>query len=129
MPKCVNANRRKKQICTGDLDTLITIEGRSITPPASGVDATETFTTENLDIWAMLETGRGTVFFDDTNIEKTITHEFSVVFISGLTAENWVLFEGRRFDILMIEDFDERHEYQLLRCNERGTTSNETNEA
>ena len=129
MPRCINANRRKKQICTGDLDTLITIQGRSITPPASGVDATETFTTENLNIWAMLETGKGTVFFDDTNIEKTITHEFSIVFISGLTAENWVLFEGRRFDTLMIEDFDERHEYQLLRCNERGTTSNETNEA
>lgn len=129
MPRCVNAKRRKKQVCTGDLDTLITLQSRNITPPTSGVDATETFADTNADIWSMMETGKGSVFFDDTNIERTITHEFSIVYIAGLTAESWVLFESRYFDILMIEDYDERHEYQLLRCNERGTTSNQANEA
>ena len=129
MPRCVNVGRRKKQICTGDLDLLATVQGRALTPPTSGVDATETFTDLNADIWIMMETGKGTVFFDDTSTEISVTHNIGLVYIAGLTAENWILFEGRRFDILFVEDFDERHEYQWLRCNERGTTSNKANEA
>lgn len=136
MPVCKNVKRRKKQVCTGDLDTLITLQGRTLTPPTAGVDATEVFEDLHEDIWSLLETGKGTVFFDDTNKEVSITHEIIIVFIAGITqdrvgidSEVWVLFEGKRFNILFVEDFDERHEYLLLRCNIRGTTANKANEA
>lgn len=129
MPRCVKLKRKKRQVCIGDLNITITLQNRAITPPLSGVDATETFTDSNPDIWAKLETGRGQTIFDGTNTEVDITHIFTIRFISGITAETWISFESQRFDILDVEDLEERHEFMILRCTNKGTDSNLVNSA
>lgn len=128
MARCIKLKRRKRQVCLGDLDTLITFQNRTITAPFSGVDATEIFTDTD-DVFAKLDTGRGQTIFDGTNEEQIITHTFTIRFISGITAETWVLFESQRLDIADVEDLEERHEFLMLRCNNRGTTANSANEA
>lgn len=129
MPKCIKIRRKHRQICIGDLDELITLQDRNITPPLSGVDATEDFTDANPNVWAMLETVTGQTMFDDTGTERDVTHKFIVRFIEGITAETWITFNNERFDILDTNDLEERHEFILLRASNRGITTNLANHA
>lgn len=129
MPNCVKLRRKRRQVCIGDLDELITLQDRQITPSLTSVDATETFTDTNPDVWAMVETVSGETIFDDTNTERDVTHRFTIRFIDGITAETWISFDGDRIDILNVEDYEGRHEFLLLRASNRGVDTNEANRA
>ncbi len=129
MPQCVKIRRKKRQPCIGDMDDLITLQGRTLTPPASGVDATEEFADTNPDVWALIETVSGETMFDDTGTERDITHLFIISFITGISSETWILFNNDRLDILSVEDLDERHEFLMLRASNRGVDTNEANRA
>lgn len=129
MPSCVKLRRKRRQVCIGDLDELITLQDRKITPSSTGVDAGETFTDTNPAIWAMVETVSGETIFDNTNTERDVTHRFTIRFIDGITAETWISFDGDRIDILNVEDYEERHEFLLLRASNRGVDTNEANRA
>lgn len=129
MPRCQPISRRRRDVCIGDLDELITLQNRAITPSSSGVDATETFTDTNPDVWAMLETRRGETIFDGTGMERDVTHVFTIRFISGVSAETWISFGGKRFDILDVENLEERDEWLKMRATNRGVDSNSASEA
>lgn len=129
MPTCVKIRRKKRQPCIGDMDELITLQGRTLTPPTSGVDATEEFADTNPDVWALVETVSGETMFDNTNTERDVTHKFIIRFIDGVTSETWILFNSDRLDILGVEDYDERHDFLLLRATNRGIDANEANRA
>lgn len=128
MPKCMKLRRKKRQPCIGDLDTEITLQDRAITPPTTTVDFTETFT-ENAIVWAMVNTVRGKTEFDEADVERSITHEFTVRFLDGITSETWVLLENERYDIIDVEDFEERHDWLILRCAKLGSTTQAVNDA
>jgi len=121
MAECKRLRRKKRQVCIGDLDAQITLQNRAITVPSFGVpDFDEIFS--DIDThWAKMDTVRGKTFFDGVNTETNITHEFTIRYIDGITTETWVLFESRRFDVLDFEDLEERHEWIILSCVERGT--------
>ena len=127
MPICVKLRRKRRQPCVGDLDTLITLQDRALTPPTE-VDFTELFT-ENSIVWAMVNTVRGKTAFDEANVERDITHEFTIRFAEGITSETWVLFEGKRHDIIDTEDLEERHAWLVLRCAKLGPTTQVVNDA
>ena len=129
MPTCVKIQRKKRQPCIGDMNELITLQGRVLTAPTSGVDASEEFTDSNTDVWALVETVSGEVIFDGTGQERDVTHKFIVRFIDGVTSETWILFNSERLDILGVEDYDERHDFLLLRATNRGIDTNEANRA
>jgi SPP1 family predicted phage head-tail adaptor len=122
MPVCKQITRKRRNVCIGDLDSLITIENRAIEPPDfDTVDFDETFTTGVADAWALIETVRGKTFFDGVSTEIDITHWIYINFDATVTAESWVkLDDGRRLDILRVENLDERSDFQLLECNDRG---------
>jgi len=134
---CDKIKGKRRKVCIGDLDRLVKLENRSITAPSDGVDYTETFTNKQIsgspipsgEVWAMIESVSGETVFDATNIERDVTHRIYIRFISGITASTWILFEGIRFNILDVEDLDFRHEFQLLRCTIRGTSSRSNNAA
>lgn len=128
MAKCVKIKRKRRQLCIGDLDTEIVLQDRKIIAPTTTVDFSENFT-EAAIVWAKMDTGRGKTAFDDSEIETDITHEFSIRYLDGITAETWILFENRRFDIIDVEDMEERHEWLVLRCSERGPDSLAVNDA
>lgn len=128
MPKCSTIQRKKRKICIGDMDEQIVLQSRNITPPATdGVDFSETFTGK-ATVWAMVNTVSGQTLFDGTGTERDITHEIGIRFLSGVTAEDWVLFNDERIDIVDVQDLEERHEFMLLKCSNRGTTANAANE-
>jgi len=99
----------------------ITLQNRNIKPPVFGsVDAGMTFSGDNT-VQAIVKTERGKTLFDGVSIDQVITHRITLEFIVGVTAETWILFNGRRFDILDVENCGEKDEVLILRCNDRGT--------
>jgi SPP1 family predicted phage head-tail adaptor len=106
----------------GDLDNVITLENRAIqAPDFDTVDFDEEFTAPNPPVPAMIQTVSGKTFFDGVSTEIDITHWIYINFDAAVTAETWVKFtDGRRLDILRVENLDERSQYQLLHCTDRG---------
>jgi SPP1 family predicted phage head-tail adaptor len=121
MPRCSPIQRRHRKPCIGDLDTEITLENRAIQAPNFGlIDFDESFSTNSI-AWALIETVRGKTFFDGVSTEVDITHWVYINFDATVTAETWIkLSDGRRLDILRVEDLEERSEFMLLHCNDRG---------
>ncbi len=128
MPKCIKLQRKKRLPCVGDLNTEITLQDRAITPPTTTVDFSESFT-ENAVVWAMMNTVRGKTAFDGAGVEKDISHEFTIRWLTGVDSETWILIENERYDIIDTEDLEERHEWLVLRCAKLGTTTQAVNSA
>jgi len=120
MSRCVHVGNKRRVVCAGDLIHSITIENRAITPPVAGsVDFTETFSTSST-VLAAIQTVKGKTFFDGVNQrDQEVTHEFYVRYDAAVTAQSWVKYNNRRFDILDVEDFDERNEWMKLICTDK----------
>tara|TARA_Y100000310_G_scaffold320268_1_gene376546 strand:+ start:7915 stop:8310 length:396 start_codon:yes stop_codon:yes gene_type:complete len=129
MALCQVIRRKHRKLCAGDLRDDIQILDRSIAPPEGGsadytIDINDTTAPF---IGASISTPAGKKMFDGTGTEYDITHIFGVYYEPEYTSENYVLFESRLFRILFAEDLEERHEWTLLYCTERGTTDNAVN--
>ena len=122
MPKCMPIRKKRRNVCIGDMEDEITLENRAIQAPEfGGVDFDEKFTAIAEYSWALIETVRGKTFFDGTGVEEDVTHWVYINYDVTVTAETWVkLSDGRRFDILRVEDLDERSDFMLLHCVDRG---------
>lgn len=129
MPACTSIRKKKRRVCVGDMKDVITLNDRNITPPLfNTVDFDESFTPQdsvNPDSLALVETVSGRTYFDGANTETPITHVIYMPYNPIVTAEAWITFDGRRIDILTVEDLDERHEFLKLTCNDQGLTSRE----
>lgn len=129
MPKCISIKKPDRKICAGDLRDKIVIQVRTITPPAtSGVDFTEAFSSD-ATVWSMVETKMGVEIFNGTSLKGVATHYFYIRYRADLTAESWLKFNSKYYDILDVQNLDERNEFLLLRCSLRGTTANLANYA
>ena len=129
MSACQSIKKRKRRVCLGDLVDPITIQSREIqTALFNTVDFGEAFEPINAPVpqrLSLIETVEGVIYFDGVGVDKNVTHKIYIPYDPLVTAQNWVEFESRRFDILRVEDLDERHEFQKLICTERGLTSAE----
>lgn len=114
-------------MCVGDMRDKIEIETRSIVAPVSGsVDFTESFVTTKT-VWAMVETKSGVEIFDGTNIIGIASHFFYIRYIADITFQNWVKFKSQYFDILDVQNLEERDEFYLIRCSLRGDETKSIN--
>lgn len=122
MPTCQPIRKKRRNICIGDMEDEVTLENRAIqAPDFDTVDFDETFTAPNPPVWALIETVRGKTFFDGVSTEEDVTHWIYINFDATVTAETWVkLTDGRRLDILRVENLDERSDSMLLHCIDRG---------
>lgn len=99
----------------------ITLQDRDIAPPVFGSpDFDEEFTSKTT-VKAIIKTPRGTTLFDGVGTDNPITHIFCLEYVAGVTAETWIEFKGRRFNILDVENCGEKDEVLILRSTERGT--------
>jgi len=99
----------------------ITLQDRDIAAPLFGTpDFGETFSGDQV-VKALIKTIRGKTFFDGVATETPITHEMRIDYLAGVTAETWILFKGRRIDILSVANCCENDEILVLTCSERGT--------
>jgi len=129
MPVCQKIRSRIRKPCLGDLNTEIVLQSRSITPSINAsVDFTEAFN-GLATVWASIKTVRGKTEFDGADVEREVTHEFVIRFLSGIDSETWVLLEGSRYDIIKAEDLEERHEFILLMCSKLGPDTLPVNDA
>ena len=124
MTRCVKVGGRRRHLCPGDLDKRITLQNRDIVPPLFGVtDFTHAFTADS-GRWANIQTITGKTMFDGVNQKDVaLTHEMFVRYDLRITAETWILYDGRRFDIVAVEDLEERHEWQRLLCIDKGKST------
>lgn len=99
----------------------VILQNRDIEPPLFGSsNFDETFSGDSDPLPAIVKTPRGKTFFDGVGTDVNITHEIVIAFIDGVTAETWVLFKGRRIDILEVENCCEDDEVLILTCTDRG---------
>lgn len=121
--------RPSRKICVGDLRDRILLQDRDITEPTFGdVDFGEDFS--SLQAWAKVETTAGKTFFDGVNVDVAVSHRVTIRYDRRVTAE-WfvVLDDDQRLKIIDVEDFENRHEYLVLLCTERGSTTIEATKA
>jgi len=104
----------------------ITLMSRSV--GVAGVDLDESFTNE-ATVKALIKTVRGTSIFDGSNVERPVTHEIRIAYLADITAEVWIEYGGRNFDILDIINCAEENNILILRVNERGVNTLEVNDA
>lgn len=129
MARCRNISPRRRKLCSGDMTFAITIQTRTLKGSSFGVGGHTIDFTDDTPVRAAIQTLKpGTTIFDGSN-DRPASHDFFINHIDfpGITAENWVLYDGRRFDILNVEPIDERKRFIRLRCNERGTDANAVN--
>lgn len=128
MANCTYKKRKHRKVCIGDMDTLILLQNRAIVGPTDGgVDFTEDFS-DTGEVWALVETVTGLTVFDGTNTEVVVTHQFYVNYDPTIEANSsWIELDGEKYNILTVEDLDERHEILLLNANLRGTTTKQVN--
>ena len=132
MAKCIKLRRTKTQVCTGSLNKLIEIYERDIEAPLNSLsvdpDYTELFTLIHT-VWAMIETPKGKVLFDDVGTEKIITHVFHIRYLNNITSQNWIIYDNERYDIQNVIDLESNKLYLRLECVLRGTVAKEATEA
>ena len=121
MTQCKKIGGRHRQVCIGSLDKLITLKIRAITEPAEdSVDYAETFTTLD-NVWSQIKTdSRGEVIFDRTNTVRQVSHHIWMRYRDDVTTEVWLEWEGKKYDILSVEDLEEKHEWLFFKAVKRG---------
>lgn len=135
MAKCKKIVRTDKRVCVGSLNRKIELLTRSLAAPKLGVTGFEEEFTLFKSVWSMIQTSRGSVIFDDSNIERELTHKIYIRYIEDLTAEIWVrlpsITEGKDnlLDVLRIENLEEENRFLLLSCTIRGDDTKKANEA
>ncbi len=121
MAKCSFVKRRHRKICTGDLDTLITLRNRAIVEPIfNSVDFDEDLDQDPLEVFAKVVTRSGKTVFDGVSTDVNITHEVTIRFESTVTSETWVDLDSKLLNIISLENLEERSEFMLLSCAFRG---------
>lgn len=117
--KTIRKTRRK--ICVGDMRDRVKLQSRDITEPAFGAtDFDEQFEGTS-EVWALVNTTAGKVIFNGVNADVAISHEIFIRHDPTVTAETWVeLGDGRRLDVVNVENLDEREDFMRLLCTERG---------
>lgn len=135
MAICAKIQAKRRRVCIADLDRQISIQNRAIQSPTNEPDYTELFsagssTSSGLvagDVWAMIESTAGKTVFDTTGVERVVSHKITTRFFDGVTAESWILFNGNRYDVVSVENIDERGEYMVMRCVFRGVSTSSVN--
>jgi SPP1 family predicted phage head-tail adaptor len=106
---------------------VIELRSRDIqAPTGSLVDYNEQFVSLGI-VRAGIKTKTTISGFDGTNIEGAITHVIIIDYRSDVTAETWIKFKDKYYDISTTENIDEEDVFLRLNCVERGTVSKPVN--
>lgn len=106
----------------GDLRDLVQIHTVT-TRPRRGAGAEKVFTPlakRPMKVETLGQTRHG---FNDVNIDEVPTHKITARYRADLTAEKFLEFRGSYFEILDIEDLEERRQELVMKCRVTGSTS------
>lgn len=128
MPSCEKIKARHRQVCIGDMRWLIDIYTPIITPP--NISNTVDYSVVKplvATVWAAVKTFPTEQIFDGMNTSQQTTHEFYIRWRADVTDEKNIRYPsgvGQYYNIVYIEDLENRHEFLLLRCNFKGLELN-----
>jgi len=128
MPACKKIPVPRRGICAGDLDRRIKIKARSLLPSTSGVKVGESFATVKT-VWAAMKSTKGRQSWYSTNLDKAVTHAFYVRWYDGIESNFWVEYKSENYDIVEVDNLDERGEFAVLYCNVKGDADSPVNHA
>ncbi len=72
-------------------------------------------------VWASINRVKETEELNAGMLQNVITHEIKIRFFSGITVSHRILFGSRIFEIISINDMEERNFHQMLHCLERSS--------
>lgn len=121
MTTCKKISIPKPKICSGDLNKRITIYQRPIGVPNYGSVIVQYQFVVLAEIWAAIETMQGDFFGDMVSRDNQPTDRFYIRYRDDITADNWIGFNGFRFDILRVENINRYKEYLSLLCVDTGS--------
>jgi len=127
MPVCKKIKSIKRQICIGDLKDRIELSIRSQVSKNDGKIKSIMDFTSLATVWAKVTTTRGSQLFDGVEISDPFTHQIEIRFRDDIDAEKWIDFKDNRYDIVDVQDYDERNEFLLLLCKKKGDQTKEAN--
>ena len=132
MAKCVKLQRTKTQVCSGNLNKYIEIFERKIGAPINSLGSEPDYL-ENFillySLWAMVQTPRGPNIFDSVNIDKSLTTIFYIRFVPNITAQNWVVYDNERYQIIRVTNMEKNNLSLKLECVLKGAISKEATKA
>ena len=125
--------RPRRKLCVGDLKDRVILQKRTLTEPTFGeTEFDESFSLRE-EVWASIQTTAGKAFFAGVNVgDVRITHRIDIRYDVDVTEETWIELKddvGTRLDIVDVEDLEERHEWMVLSCVERGPKDQEATAA
>lgn len=129
MPQLLYKPRKYAMPCLGDMIHRIEIYDRTIKAPT---DATGNYSLDfkkKITVWASIETVVGIVIFDSVNMDRTVSHKMVIRYLPFITAEHWIWYDSKYYDIIKIEDWNEEKRFQTLHCNVRGSDAKAGNQA
>nr|WP_325212929.1 phage head closure protein [uncultured Oscillibacter sp.] len=74
--------------------------------------------TDAVSVWASIKPLSGREFYAAEQSQSEVTHKIDCRYRAGLTTDMQVRFDSRRFEIVSIIDWEERHESLLIMCKE-----------
>lgn len=130
MAKCQKIRRKKRSLCVGDLRDEIVIHDRDITAPLfDTAEQTQTYS-NSLTVFASVNTVRGKEIFNGTQLVGVKTHNILIRFLDAreITQENVVELKGNYYDVLEVQNLEERDEWLELSCGILGDKTQENNQ-
>lgn len=128
MAECEVIRVKHRRLCTGDLDRKIDLYYRTQDAPINGVDYENTMQPKK-SVWAGIKTTKGRQMFYTTNEDLAVSHIFYVRYGEAIFSTDWIKFGGENYDIIDVENIDERNEWIAIYCNVRGDSGNTINNA
>jgi len=127
MAKCTPISRPMRRVCLGDMRESIKLWPVSIAPATAGqVDYTRSYASA-VTVKAMVKTVSGSEVIDGTAIQRVGTTEFYIRYRAGVDNQVRIEYRGEYYEVLGVDDLDERREFLRLRTTKRGATSNGAN--
>lgn len=134
MATCDSIKISNKKVCIGDLIHRIDIQERAKTfSDFDNVDVTETFTTIK-STWAAITVSKGYQSFNavGTNSDTSLnsyTHIFYIRYDKNLSisSENWIKYKEDEYNIISIQNLDERNRFFVLFAVKKGIDTKEAN--
>lgn len=127
MSKCNKLQFNFDKICINDLRHRITIYERSIIAPNFLSEQSTKFTEQFTSIgnfWSAIEVRDGSNLFNDISLDKEdLTHIFYIRYNSSITQENWIVYDGYRYNILKVENMNERNTFNKIYASISGLES------
>lgn len=74
--------------------------------------------TDAASLWASIKPVSGREFYAVEQSQSEVTHKIDCRYRAGLTTDMRIRFGSRRFEIISIIDWEERHESLLIMCKE-----------